>query len=231
MELSTPKKKSKKHQSHLTLLLSGSTLSTHSTISHTAECDWRRPARADECGTGPLGPPSRQTWSCGCMYEHTQSLACHACMHAYCTTLIPPPPAQPITCAPTLHFPVCCRRLSPSCCQTPGHLWNSLHRSHLTPALEGNKSGRWGGIDGWQVYQTAGWFNWGRAWIDGWMDTLSHLSRRRKTLLRCSSWAIRHTRRDYADVMFPPSACPRGAASPQTSQTAKHAHCKKKNYM
>lgn len=36
-------------------------------------------------------------------------------------------------------------------------------------------------------------------------------------------------RRDYADVMIAPSACPRGAASPQTSQTAKHAHCNKKN--
>lgn len=59
--------------------------------------------------------------------------------HEHARHTAPPPPARAITCAPTLHFPVCHRRLSPSCCQTPGHLWNSPRRSHLTPALSGTR--------------------------------------------------------------------------------------------
>lgn len=41
-----------------------------------------------------------------------------------------------------------------------------------------------------------------------------------------SSLFMLSTERDYADVMFPPSACARSPASLQTSQTAKQTHCK-----
>lgn len=137
MELSTPKK-SKKHQSHL--LLSGSTLSTHYNLTHCGM--WLKASHACRWMWDGASRSSLKTNVVMWLHVWTHTVIGMPCMHAYCTTLIPPPPAHAITCAPTLHFPVCCRRLSPSCCQTPGHLWNSPHRSHLTPALEGNKSGR-----------------------------------------------------------------------------------------
>lgn len=161
--------------------------------------------------------PSGRTWSCGYMYEHRVTGMPRILQHLHLHMRLPALPHSIFLCAAAAAAAAC-------------HLLAVKHQgifeTHLPRVVRlqpctRNKSD---GSDNRYVTGVRGFIK--ECTMDGHAGSPVSASKNSSSLFILSDKTHTERRRHYADVMFPPSACPRRAASLYTSPTIKHTRCK-----